>query len=337
MKSGLYLSFLIVTLLFAGCSKGAVNYDDLEDKDSRAEHEEMYYKDSDTPYTGEVFEEFDNGEISLEGYYANGMQDSIWTYYDRKGNIALLKHYSDGMLLDTEKGSEISNPKVTIMETGRVKFNDDKGLFIIKKDTLYYFENIQGSISGMSSTHHVRYEAYNWGYHKYNILKNIEIDKKWGVQYPSATIETSFWKTVISDGNRKKDIFLIRLSVTEQSWGKNKINGIRDYPAYYCDFNNNEITLRNNFQSKTKKLYNPFKNQLSNGIYFRIWKQIEVDGKFGEKETAIKTIEEGWDKAIILKDLDYICFGSEGMDYFAKQNGIDIYKTEYPFRFQLKK
>lgn len=340
MKSSLYLFFSIVTLIFAGCSKGAVNYADLKSKELRADSdsEVMYYKDSETPYTGKVFEEIGNGKIKFEGYYANGMRDSIWTYYNyREGNVENLKHYRDGMLLDTKKGSEINNPKVTIMENGRVSFNDDKGLFIIKQDTIYYFEYSRGSITGMFLNHHIKYEAYNWGYHKYNVLKNIDIDREWAVSYPFATIETSGWETVIFDNNRKKDVLLLGLSVTEQSWGKNKINGIYEYPAFYCDFNNNEVTLKNNFHGKTKKLYNPFREQLSNGIHFRIWKQIEVDGKFGEKETATETIEEDWDKAIILGDLDYICFGSDGLDYFTKEKNIEIYKTIYPFKFQMKK
>ena len=73
----LFLSLLIIV----GCSK-PINNESLIDRNGV-----KYEKDSQSPYTGQVFELHDNGNKSLEGNYKDGIKDGLWSKWYSSGNI----------------------------------------------------------------------------------------------------------------------------------------------------------------------------------------------------------------------------------------------------------
>ena len=66
---------LISLLLIIGCAK-PINENSLVDRNGM-----KYQQDSQNPYSGEVFELFNNGNKKLEGYYKNGKENRKWTVW----------------------------------------------------------------------------------------------------------------------------------------------------------------------------------------------------------------------------------------------------------------
>ncbi|MDB9854081.1 hypothetical protein OAC91_02475 [Candidatus Marinimicrobia bacterium] len=74
------LLIVLPLLLIVGCSK-PISEETLIDKD-----ELMYTPDSDKPYTGEVFTNYDTGEKSYQGTYENGLLVQ-YSYLNKDGSV----------------------------------------------------------------------------------------------------------------------------------------------------------------------------------------------------------------------------------------------------------
>ena len=71
---------LIALLLIVGCSK-PVNESTLLKRG-----ELMYEANATKPFSGKVFELYDNGQKAFEGTYKNGFMQGDWTYYTETSN-----------------------------------------------------------------------------------------------------------------------------------------------------------------------------------------------------------------------------------------------------------
>ncbi|MDP6433668.1 MAG: hypothetical protein QGI15_05055, partial [Candidatus Scalindua sp.] len=76
-------TLLIITalMLVVGCSKEPVDETTLIEKEGV-----MYLPDSDTPYTGEVFTNYDTGEKEYQGTYENGLLIE-YSYLNKDGSV----------------------------------------------------------------------------------------------------------------------------------------------------------------------------------------------------------------------------------------------------------
>tara|TARA_B100001142_G_C14143021_1_gene581407 strand:+ start:277 stop:549 length:273 start_codon:yes stop_codon:yes gene_type:complete len=85
------LLIVLPLLLIVRCSKEPINYESLTNRNGV-----KYEKDSQSPFTGEVFELHNNGNKSIEGNYKNGLMNGIWTYWDENGQKKLERPYKNG-------------------------------------------------------------------------------------------------------------------------------------------------------------------------------------------------------------------------------------------------
>ena len=82
---------LIVLLLYVGCSKEPINFEQM-----LVERDNMYYtKDTNKPYTGEVFSLHDDGKKKSEGAFKNGYYNGKWTSWHSNG-----QKYTEGTFKD---------------------------------------------------------------------------------------------------------------------------------------------------------------------------------------------------------------------------------------------
>ena len=105
MKHLLLMAFAILTI---GCGEKKsedVNLDELEDREGVA-----YLKNSDSPYTGKVFEFHDNGQKKSETTLKDGKPDGLSEAWFENGQKEVEGNYKDGKL---------HGPAVTWYENGQ--------------------------------------------------------------------------------------------------------------------------------------------------------------------------------------------------------------------------
>ena len=94
IKIDIYLRLIPLTafLYIAGCAKEPINYEtDLVEKEG------VYFtKDSDLPYSGEVFTLYTSGDIKEEGKLEKGLMSGSWTYWNEDGNKYSEETYKNG-------------------------------------------------------------------------------------------------------------------------------------------------------------------------------------------------------------------------------------------------
>ena len=88
-----------------------------------------YAPNDDEPYTGKVFDFYENGQKKLDGNYRKGLMNGKWTYYHENGQIHGEGRYIDG---------DGSNPS----ETSGIPFNGRTGRWS------FWYENGQKSEEG---------------------------------------------------------------------------------------------------------------------------------------------------------------------------------------------
>ncbi len=82
---------LIVLLLFVGCSKEHINFEQM-----LVERDNVYYtKDTNKPYSGTVFSLYDDGKKKSEGAFKNGYYNGKWTSWYANG-----QKYTEGTFKD---------------------------------------------------------------------------------------------------------------------------------------------------------------------------------------------------------------------------------------------
>ena len=90
-------------LLLGGCGEkpvaevkpesDSVNAEELEERESI-----MYLKDSETPYTGNVYSVHPNGKKEVEGNYKDGEKEGLWVEWYLDGQKKSEENYKDGEL-----------------------------------------------------------------------------------------------------------------------------------------------------------------------------------------------------------------------------------------------
>ena len=86
---------IITSLLFITSTafpQSKVNINSLKEYGGKA-----FKVDDDKPYTGIVFDFYENGQKKLNGRYKNGLMNGKWTYYHRNGQKEFEVTYKDGI------------------------------------------------------------------------------------------------------------------------------------------------------------------------------------------------------------------------------------------------
>ena len=124
MKHLLLMAFAILTI---GCGEKKsedVNHDELEVREGVA-----YLKNSDSPYTGKVFEFHDNGQKKLEAGYKDGKYDGPAVAWYENGQKLQVAEFKDGKLVTIKgwlpDGSDCPDTNVQDGNGIRVFYDDD--------------------------------------------------------------------------------------------------------------------------------------------------------------------------------------------------------------------
>ena len=113
---------LISLLLIVGCAK-PINENSLVDRNGV-----KYQQDSQKPYSGEIFDLYDNGNKKIEGSYKDGIEDGLWTYWDNDGS----KYEGKVIRKDDEDGTFLywyDNEKTKIESHKTYKDGEEDGKF----------------------------------------------------------------------------------------------------------------------------------------------------------------------------------------------------------------
>ena len=88
-------TLLIITalMLIVGCGSDFIKLDinNLIDRGGL-----MYAPNDDEPFTGSVFDFYDNGQRKFDGRYRKGLMNGKWTYYHENGQKRTEANYKDG-------------------------------------------------------------------------------------------------------------------------------------------------------------------------------------------------------------------------------------------------
>ena len=58
--------------------------------------DKIYAPNDDEPYTGKVFDFYDNSQRKFDGRYRKGLMNGKWTYYHENGQKRTEANYKDG-------------------------------------------------------------------------------------------------------------------------------------------------------------------------------------------------------------------------------------------------
>ena len=125
--------FITLLLLIIGCSKEPINIET-----TLVERDGIYYtKDTNKPYTGDVFELYEDGGRKSTGSLKGGKKDRLWTEWYENGEKRLEGTYKDGK----EDGLWTHWDNDGTKYEGKViRKNNEDGTF------LYWYENGQTKI-----------------------------------------------------------------------------------------------------------------------------------------------------------------------------------------------
>ena len=85
------LLIILPLVLIVGCSKEPINFEQM-----LVERDNVYYtKDTNKPYTGEVFSLYDDGKKKSEGAFKDGYYNGKWTSWHSNG-----QKYTEGTFKD---------------------------------------------------------------------------------------------------------------------------------------------------------------------------------------------------------------------------------------------
>ena len=92
--------FLVITLSVAivSCSEKEVNQKTIVDRNGIA-----YEVNNEEPYTGKVFNNYDNQQLKIIGYYISGLKTGTWEYFESNGQKSKIEIYLDGLLNGNSK------------------------------------------------------------------------------------------------------------------------------------------------------------------------------------------------------------------------------------------
>ena len=91
------ITVLVCFILFASCTK---SIDGKKEKSNFEVREEItYYKDK--PFTGEIFENYENGQLKGKVNFIDGKrEDGLYEEYHENGQLKEKGNYKDGDIID---------------------------------------------------------------------------------------------------------------------------------------------------------------------------------------------------------------------------------------------
>jgi antitoxin component YwqK of YwqJK toxin-antitoxin module len=92
------ITVLVCLILFTSCTK---SIDGKKEKSNIEVREEItYYKG--TPFTGEIFLNYLNGQLQFKINVKDGIEDGLYETYYENGQLEYKANFKDGILLSTE-------------------------------------------------------------------------------------------------------------------------------------------------------------------------------------------------------------------------------------------
>ena len=161
MKQTLLITTALMLML--GCSGDTIK---LESNNLIDRGGLMYAPNDDKPFTGIVFDFYENGEKELDGNYRKGLMNGEWTYYHENGQI-----HGEGRFIDGD-GSNLS-------ELSGIPFNGRSGRW------KFWYENGQKEGEGIykDGKEDGLFTYWNENGQKWRegTFKDGELDGKWTV------------------------------------------------------------------------------------------------------------------------------------------------------------
>ncbi|MBT6471690.1 MAG: SUMF1/EgtB/PvdO family nonheme iron enzyme, partial [Candidatus Marinimicrobia bacterium] len=116
------LLIVLPLLLIVGCEKEPINYET-----TLVERDGVFYtKDTNKPYSGQVFSLYDDGEKKREGNLKDGKLDGLWTYWYENGQKKWEGTFKDGKSIFV-KHSEESIKNMVFVEGGTYQMGSNSG------------------------------------------------------------------------------------------------------------------------------------------------------------------------------------------------------------------
>lgn len=225
MKKTIYATVILLFTTLTSCSQKEVDMEQLVDRNSV-----KYEVNNDKSYTGKAISKYTNGQVKIEGYYVNGLQDGLWVEYYKNGTPQFKTHFKEGMYNGTrdiyfEDGSlQVKSTYINDKRHGtyiknfsngnpkeRSEFNNGKRIGTY----LEYFENGNTKISYTKDEHN----NFKGDYITYNqdgsIQKHIFYDSSdrainkgtwkrfWDYEFHLVDIPSTYKSTVSFDDNGK--------------------------------------------------------------------------------------------------------------------------------------
>lgn len=86
------ITVLVCFILFTSCTKsidGKIEKSYIEERKGIT-----YYKG--TPFTGEIFENYENGQLQYKSNFKDGKEDGLYEFYYENGQLWYKRNYKDG-------------------------------------------------------------------------------------------------------------------------------------------------------------------------------------------------------------------------------------------------
>jgi hypothetical protein len=222
-------------------------------------------------------------------------------------------------------------------------------LFFVKADTVFHYSFIPMKATSKPFSS-FNFRPYGWEVY---IKNHIKIRSESYTYTNCADIiwdnydsdkETEAHPIIYVNGERMKINLVTPADVDS---GPHKISNKYDvsgleFGAFYFDYFNKTLTLKNNFEGNVDFSFMPIHNMTNeDGVFFKngvIVQAIEmVETKIGENISNSRWVNIDTLSIINLSNLEFLCFGLDGINALATKKNMELYSTEIPFLYVLKK
>jgi len=122
------ISVVVCLILFASCTKSIDGKKEKSNIDVRKEI--THYKDN--PFTGEIFENYENGQLSYKENFKDGKKDGLSESYYENGQLRHKNNFKHGKHIDGL--CEIYNENGQLVYKTNHKDGEQNGPFAVYKD-----------------------------------------------------------------------------------------------------------------------------------------------------------------------------------------------------------
>jgi antitoxin component YwqK of YwqJK toxin-antitoxin module len=147
------LLIVLPLLLIVGCSSPEpINYEEtLNERDGV-----FYTKDTNKPYSGQVFSLFEDGKKKEEGTYKDGIKKGVWTFRYENGQKKLERTYKDGrqdsLMTYWDNDGKVYKGKFINIDWDDIDFSSSNGnFFCYEKGSLGLVNVKNGEIDGLQT------------------------------------------------------------------------------------------------------------------------------------------------------------------------------------------